>query len=107
MMSQAVYQPYPQQQMQQPAAPVSNQQSEDALLNQYLHDEDWKKPDPNDGDGGSLESGMMNAGFLGGLFLFVGGIVVFGALWISGWIWPYALVISALGLVSMLKELFT
>jgi hypothetical protein len=51
--------------------------------------------------------GNTNAGVLGGMAMFVGGLVVFFGLLAVGFIWPYSLIVSVLGLITVGKGLIS
>jgi hypothetical protein len=73
--------------------------NEDELLAPYLEDQSWREPSESE----SFEGGLVNGGIIGGIFLILLGVILFSVIWILGYIWPYALVLVVLGIISFIK----
>ncbi|MEQ8788637.1 MAG: hypothetical protein RIC55_20170 [Pirellulaceae bacterium] len=88
--------------------------TDDQLLAGYLKDESWKQPDKysqssGESEGGifSFESGILNAGVVGGLAAMLIGIVWFVGGLACGIIFFYAPVLILLGLVGIIRGVLT
>ncbi len=88
--------------MAQPQKP-----SDDQILAKHMVDDSWKQPDPQDSDDGGFGlEWLYNSGMIGGGIAMAVGLLAFFGIWAAGYIFPYALILFAIGLAAFIRGIW-